>query len=291
MVTLASSAGAVPKATVNIETNMIPSSSTYWYTGAGPWPGFTKMPTDAKWQTKDLRSGNPGALGIWSPLQPINATAPGQFVTGVSFDFRYIIGYDNSNGCGDNQESFPQLEIYLVENYTDVPGAGTLVYTSPHLGGAFGFDSCTTAATTCYAPTTYVDVSSIDLAIAEGTGLYVRFQIINNKCNLQIPIKTDVGLSLTVSIGPIEPKVHPHAGLSIGTTLILVAVFAIAVPYLAIGMLYNKHRAGKEGIELFPHRDFWSGLPGLVVDGMRFSFGKFRVATGIVSMSSSYDNL
>ena len=52
--------------------------------------------------------------------------------------------------CGDSQETYPQLEIYLVENYTDVPGAGHHVYTSPHLGGAFGFDSCTTSATTCY---------------------------------------------------------------------------------------------------------------------------------------------
>ena len=43
-----------------------------------------------------------------------------------------------------------------------------------------------------------------------------------------------------------------RVGLSIGTTLILVAVFAIAVPYLAIGMLYNKHRAGKEGALPYP---------------------------------------
>ena len=45
------------------------------------------------------------------------------------------------------------------------------------------------------------------------------------------------------------------------------------------------------GIELFPQKDFWSGLPGLVFDGMRFSFGKFRVATGIVSAASNYENL
>lgn len=284
-------AGTVPTATINVATNMIPDSSTYWYTGGGPWPGYTKMPTDALWQDRDLRSGNPGAMGIWSPLQPITATAPGQFVTRVTFDFRYIIGYDQSDGCGDSQETYPQLEIYLVENYTDVPGAGHHVYTSPHLGGAFGFDSCTTSATTCYAPPTNVDASAINLNISESTPLYVRFQIVNNKCNIQIPIRTDDGLSLKVYLGP-AVKSHPRGeGLSIGTTVILIAVFAIAVPYLAIGTLWNKHRAGKDGIELLPHREFWSELPGLVRDGFRFSFGKFQIATGIVSMSSNYENL
>lgn len=63
---------------------------------------------------------------------------------------------------------------------------------------------------------------------------------------------------------PPEPQ-----GLGTGAVLsiiILVTLFS----YCTLGIVYNHFVRGTRGAELIPNLDFWRGLPGLMMDGVRF---------------------
>lgn len=73
--------------------------------------------------------------------------------------------------------------------------------------------------------------------------------------------------------------------LSPGSITLIVFVVVIFV-YIFGGMLYNKIVAGAEGVELFPHHEFWTSLPGLVFDGLRFACSCCRSRN-----RTNYDNM
>jgi len=73
----------------------------------------------------------------------------------------------------------------------------------------------------------------------------------------------------------------PHAcpglpkTLSLGSTF-LVILFVLVVGYLIVGILWNKYRNGKEGLDLVPHLEFWRESPGLAKDGIQYTYAKAK---------------
>jgi len=61
------------------------------------------------------------------------------------------------------------------------------------------------------------------------------------------------------------------AGLSQGTAFIILFTF-ISLVYITVGCWYN-HRTYESpyGVESFPHLEYWKMVPGLVMDGIKFS--------------------
>lgn len=66
------------------------------------------------------------------------------------------------------------------------------------------------------------------------------------------------------------PSSSSDSGLSAGSGL-LIAFFCLLAVYVLGGMAYN-YRAGAKGIEMLPNLSFWRAVPGLITDGLRFSF-------------------
>jgi len=64
------------------------------------------------------------------------------------------------------------------------------------------------------------------------------------------------------------------AGGISGGSGFLIALFGGIILYLIGGVLYNKLKEQKEGIELIPNVEFWKEVPGYLVDGVMFSKSK-----------------
>ena len=54
-----------------------------------------------------------------------------------------------------------------------------------------------------------------------------------------------------------------------------VIFFVSTISYLAVGSYINKYQKVKEGLHIVPNYNTWSGLFGLVKDGIHFSLMKF----------------
>merc|ERR1711916_90630 len=64
-------------------------------------------------------------------------------------------------------------------------------------------------------------------------------------------------------------------GLSIGSIILIVALVC-SVIYLAAGVGWQ-YRKGERGVVgLLPHKGFWSSIPGLVKEGVLFSYTSIR---------------
>jgi len=64
-------------------------------------------------------------------------------------------------------------------------------------------------------------------------------------------------------------------GLS-GGSVFLIIFFCSAAVYLIAGVIFKRFKMGATGAEMIPNVEFWQSLPGLVMDGFRFVFSKFR---------------
>eukprot|EP00118_Oscarella_pearsei_P024791 m.306805 g.306805 ORF g.306805 m.306805 type:complete len:272 (+) comp41598_c0_seq1:39-854(+) len=72
----------------------------------------------------------------------------------------------------------------------------------------------------------------------------------------------------------------PHCCLKKGSsgtsitigTIIVIAFFSLVVVYLIIGMTYQGVAKGGRGLEIVPNTSFWGSLPGLIKDGILFTF-------------------
>ncbi|KAG9395815.1 Autophagy-related protein 27 [Carpediemonas membranifera] len=57
----------------------------------------------------------------------------------------------------------------------------------------------------------------------------------------------------------------------IGLGWVLLVLMALGVfIYLAVGMVYKRLALGATGLEIIPNIDFWSRVPGLMIDGCKF---------------------
>ena len=71
-------------------------------------------------------------------------------------------------------------------------------------------------------------------------------------------------------------------GLSTGSIMVII-FFVLAFVYLAAGMAYRFRFKEARGLDMIPNRSFWAAIPGLVFDGVKFTFQTIR---GLVSGSS-----
>ena len=60
-------------------------------------------------------------------------------------------------------------------------------------------------------------------------------------------------------------------GFDYGWVFVIIVLVGLFL-YFTIGILILKFGMHKEGREIVPQVDFWSSLPGLVIDGMKYSF-------------------
>ena len=75
-------------------------------------------------------------------------------------------------------------------------------------------------------------------------------------------------------------------GLS-GGSIILILALVILVLYCGAGISYNVFKKNESGLDVIPNYAFWVSLPGLVLDGLKFTYAKI---TGSQSMTS-YDSI
>jgi len=61
-----------------------------------------------------------------------------------------------------------------------------------------------------------------------------------------------------------------------GGSIFLLILIGVAVLYLLIGILVMRFGKGATGAEMVPNHDFWVSLPGLFMDGCRFTVAKVR---------------
>jgi len=54
----------------------------------------------------------------------------------------------------------------------------------------------------------------------------------------------------------------------------LILFFVGIFLYLAIGMVVKYNRYDARGVDMVPNIDFWREFPGLIRDGMRFTYEK-----------------
>lgn len=72
-----------------------------------------------------------------------------------------------------------------------------------------------------------------------------------------------------ISGGKLLPRnISTGARFSVGALFILFALIGIVI-YFISGLGYNLYR-GKGGLDLIPHREFWTDLPKLLLDGIKF---------------------
>eukprot|EP00455_Lapot_gusevi_P045480 TRINITY_DN5825_c0_g2_i1.p1 TRINITY_DN5825_c0_g2~~TRINITY_DN5825_c0_g2_i1.p1 ORF type:complete len:261 (-),score=79.03 TRINITY_DN5825_c0_g2_i1:117-842(-) len=72
----------------------------------------------------------------------------------------------------------------------------------------------------------------------------------------------------------------PVGGLSSGWTFVIVVIGSF-VAYIVAGCVYKRSRLGvTDWKESIPNIDFWQELPGLVKDGVMFSYSKIRGICG-----------
>ena len=64
------------------------------------------------------------------------------------------------------------------------------------------------------------------------------------------------------------------SGSSVGGAVFLGLFFGLLVVYFVGFALYNRVQLNKSGLEVIPHRGFWSGFGGYVAEGFRFTFHK-----------------
>jgi len=56
-----------------------------------------------------------------------------------------------------------------------------------------------------------------------------------------------------------------------GGTIFCVLFFVSCLIYFVGGVVLRKFMRGAEGLEIFPHYEFWTGLPSLITDGVLFT--------------------
>lgn len=110
------------------------------------------------------------------------------------------------------------------------------------------------------------------------------------KCNPQVTTKapvvpiTDIDPASGVFTpcryyaGPIEHAAFcpvADGGFDYGWVFVIIVLVG-AFLYFVLGIIILKFAMHKEGREVVPNVEFWVALPGLVWDGIKFLFGKFR---------------
>jgi hypothetical protein len=163
---------------------VVPSKSASEFTYAGGASIAPLARTDKLCTSSNLRTGNPGGVGVITSTHAIDAA--GHTLSSLSMSFRYIAGYTPPAGQTKNASTVTVL-------LTDEQGKEIKVlYTSPPLGN-YSYD-----VFTGFSPPITVQGSGLDLA-PKGL-VYLTMQVANNERNLQIAID-DMGSGWNITLG------------------------------------------------------------------------------------------
>ncbi|KAL8609023.1 hypothetical protein ACOMHN_065249 [Nucella lapillus] len=77
------------------------------------------------------------------------------------------------------------------------------------------------------------------------------------------------------------------AGLSVGSILVIV-FFSLLLVYLVAGVMFMKFARKAEGREVVPNYSIWTAIPGLIKDGVLFTF---RRACSLCGRRGTYDKV
>jgi hypothetical protein len=80
---------------------------------------------------------------------------------------------------------------------------------------------------------------------------------------------------LPPSPGPGPSPDGPSEGLG-ADSIILILLFVAIFVYIVGGILFKKYRMGATGWDMIPNLGFWTALPGLVKDGIVFTYRSIR---------------
>ena len=84
----------------------------------------------------------------------------------------------------------------------------------------------------------------------------------------KLGLQVDVAAPCAGAAGPGGGKKKEGGG--IGGVIFIIIVLAGSSVYFAGGFIFNWKVKHLEGRERIPHLDFWTGLPGLIKEGVRF---------------------
>ena len=89
--------------------------------------------------------------------------------------------------------------------------------------------------------------------------------------------------SRVCNVRPAAPSGPDDSSSTGGCTggCVFVILFFVSLVLYAAGMVsWNFFRQGKRGVDLVPHKEFWLSVPGLIKDGVVFSFSRVRQLCG-----------
>jgi len=198
-----------------------------------------------------------------------------------------VCGTSNAGtGCTDKGRSVCQ---YLGANV--VAGLGTFAdgnpvwsyidATTPSKGVSYQF----TNGDKCWTPSGDIPRPVIvQFPCSKATSQ--TFTITENKetCTFTIVLPTDK--SCPGGAGPSGGS----TGLSGGSVFLIILVVVVPL-YIAGGCLYKNRKLGTTGKESCPNIDVWSQIPGLVMDGCRFTWMMIRTGCKGGKSGASYNQI
>eukprot|EP00049_Salpingoeca_infusionum_P018274 m.356495 g.356495 ORF g.356495 m.356495 type:complete len:248 (-) comp17553_c0_seq1:323-1066(-) len=102
----------------------------------------------------------------------------------------------------------------------------------------------------------------------------------NNQC-MQDPSGTYNEPTCNGECNPATTTAQPPTkGLTIGGIMVVIFFCALLLPYCIFGALFMRFKREKSGMEMMPNKEFWSALPGLIWDGIKFTFSGFKSIGG-----------
>ncbi|XP_033125185.1 cation-dependent mannose-6-phosphate receptor-like [Anneissia japonica] len=107
--------------------------------------------------------------------------------------------------------------------------------------------------------------TSSPVPVSANTSISVQPNSLSDIYTFEFKSAEACGIPPTVK--PFEPKVK---SLSTGSILLLIFFPTVAL-YFLLGMILNK-LGGAHGKELVPNYEFWNSLPGLIADGVVFTW-------------------
>ena len=160
--------------------------------------------------------------------------------------------FESSMGFLDGYGKSPSFQF--TEN-TDGPGTGVIMVMKN--GICNGGERLVTVTFTC------------DKSILNPTSMeVVEFPI----CVFQIRIRAAEACPVAPTPTSTPGGGTTTGGSTVGGVVFIIILVVVIALYLSSGIAYNKFRENETGLKLLPHRSFWLSLPGLFVEGCRFSF-------------------
>eukprot|EP01125_Pyxidicula_operculata_P002452 TRINITY_DN12314_c0_g1_i1.p1 TRINITY_DN12314_c0_g1~~TRINITY_DN12314_c0_g1_i1.p1 ORF type:complete len:221 (+),score=36.00 TRINITY_DN12314_c0_g1_i1:56-718(+) len=206
------------------------------------------------------------------------------FVDAVDIDCSRIEGkdgkyFDLSSVIGQElavQDGFSTFKATICQNPYQCGDCGP---TSGYCETSQWWEDCIGIFTSAAA---IADMTGVELMYDNGDwGSFGRVKILcNPDADTLMNIRGESFNKVIVAEGKQGCALVGGGGLS-GGSVILILLFVFAVVYLVAGVLYNKFRLNKDGIELIPNLDFWKDFPSLVKDGFFFTVSKFKALAGM----------